>query len=251
MNDMLADATQTAPEMILKSGATDTGAMQRVFAGSIQGHITLTGALATRVLCPLVNYVSVDDNCSVTNITGTSWSNNGTAIPTISGTTTVITGCRFSDNVTLGVNMTGAFVGNVQNGGTFTDNTTGGNCIVVHHRLAQNYQLLNKCFLPLTAFEIQAYAIDTDWGDSSPTFDPLSYKPIMAFRTALSTNRTLTLGTTGARNGQVVRVVREAGATGASTLSVGGLKTLAVSQWCDVVYDSNTSSWRLTAFGSL
>jgi len=251
MNTMLADASQTTPEMILKSGATDSGAMQRRFSGHIQGHITLTGALATFINCPLVNYISIDDNCAVTIVNGTSWSNNGVAIPTISGAGTIITGCRFSDNVTLGSGMSGAFVGNAQNGGTFTDSTTGGNCNVYHHPLAQNYHLINKCFLPLTAFEVQAYQIDADWGDSSPTFDPLSYKPIMAFRTPLTTNRTITLSTTGARGGQVVKVVREAAATGASTLSVGGLKSLAVSQWCEVVYDGNTSSWRLIAFGSL
>lgn len=66
---------------------------------------------------------------------------------------------------------------------------------------------------------------------------------------ALTGNRTITLDTTGAWSGAKFRVVRTAASTGAFTTDVGGLKTLATGQWCDVEYDG--SAWLLTAFGSL
>jgi hypothetical protein len=252
MCDMEPDASQTTPKMIHVNGP-DTTAMQRSFWGSLRGHITLNGALATRIRCPLVNYVEIDEDCSVTLVDGTSWSNNGVAIPTIDGENTIITCCRFAGDVTLGANMTGAFVGNAQTDGTFTDSSIPGNVIVFHHPLAASYDLVNRQRLtPMTTQqEIQTVSIEGNWGDSSPTFTPDSARNIMPFRSPLTTNRTVTLSTTGARNGMQVRVIREASATGASTLTVGGLKALAVSEWCDVVYDSNTSTWRLTAFGSL
>lgn len=65
----------------------------------------------------------------------------------------------------------------------------------------------------------------------------------------LTTNRTLTLSTTGGLTGDCFRVVRTAAATGAFNLSVGGLKNLAAGQWCDVEFDG--TAWVLTAFGSL
>ncbi len=66
---------------------------------------------------------------------------------------------------------------------------------------------------------------------------------------AITANRTITLSTTGVWLGATFRVTRKATSTGAFTLSVGGLKTLAVSQWAEVVYDG--SAWTLAAFGSL
>jgi len=87
------------------------------------------------------------------------------------------------------------------------------------------------------------------YGDEDVTVNVTDNAETLRFNTALSTNRTVTLSATLAYNGAKFRVFRTAAATGASTLSVGGLKTLAVGQWCDVEHDG--SAWRLTAFGSL
>jgi len=43
--------------------------------------------------------------------------------------------------------------------------------------------------------------------------------------------------------------VRESGATGGSTLDVGGLKSLAVDEWADVEYSGE--NWVLTGYGGL
>ena len=65
----------------------------------------------------------------------------------------------------------------------------------------------------------------------------------------LTANRTWSLSTTGARPGSRFRVARTGG--GAFTLSIGGLKSLAINQWCEVEYDKATGSWVLSGFGSL
>jgi hypothetical protein len=71
---------------------------------------------------------------------------------------------------------------------------------------------------------------------------------LQQFATALTTNRTITLNTTmGTPKGERFRIVRTA--TGAFTLSVGGLKSLNVNEWCVVVFDG--AAWFLEAFGTL
>ncbi len=73
---------------------------------------------------------------------------------------------------------------------------------------------------------------------------------VLLYNTALTVARTVTLTTAGAFAGMTWRVVRQAGATGAFDLDVGGLKTLsAAGQWCDVAFDG--SAWVLVANGSL
>lgn len=71
--------------------------------------------------------------------------------------------------------------------------------------------------------------------------------------TSLTANRTVTLPTTGVRNGDKFRIARTAASGGAFNLAVtaiGGLGTvnLATSQWLEVEY---VSGWQMTAKGSL
>lgn len=87
------------------------------------------------------------------------------------------------------------------------------------------------------------------FGDVNATVAVATSAETLVFNTALSTNRTVTLSTTNAYNGAKCRITRLTSASGVSTLDVGGLKTLAAGQWCDVEYDG--SSWVVTAFGSL
>lgn len=86
-------------------------------------------------------------------------------------------------------------------------------------------------------------------GDANATLTTFSSFTTNFWRSPLTNNRTVTLSTTNAFSGAQFRVVRATGATGAFDLDVGGLKTLAAGQWCDVTYDG--SVWLLSAFGSL
>lgn len=88
-----------------------------------------------------------------------------------------------------------------------------------------------------------------NWGDMDATLTPFASFPTNLWRSPLTTNRTVTLSSTNAVSGVKFRVTRTTSASGASTLDVGGLKSLAAGQWCDVEWDG--SVWILTAFGSL
>lgn len=88
-----------------------------------------------------------------------------------------------------------------------------------------------------------------DVGDANKTVTTRVDEETLFWLTALSTNRTVTLSTTGGYSGAKFKIVRGATATGASTLSVGGLKTLAVGQWAEVTFTAG--AWFLTGFGSL
>lgn len=93
-----------------------------------------------------------------------------------------------------------------------------------------------------------------DNGDADLTLVLVQDAKTQRFNTALTAGRTVTLPTVGTAvigcgAGAKYRVVRQASATGASGLDVGGLKTLAVSEWCDVEHDG--TAWLLTAYGAL
>lgn len=110
---------------------TDTSARQRSIYGEIIGYVRLAGTISTFIKPTVVNRIEISSTCSITICSGFSWSNNGLSM-TIDGSGTIITGCRFSGDVTLQASMTGVFVGNLQTSGTFTNNTVSGNCTVLH-----------------------------------------------------------------------------------------------------------------------
>jgi hypothetical protein len=95
----------------------------------------------------------------------------------------------------------------------------------------------------------QIPSVFQDWGDTSATLTSGASFPTNIWRSPLTTNRTVTLSSTNAFSGAKFRVTRTASATGASTLSVGGLKSLAAGQWCDVEWDG--IAWIITAYGTL
>ena len=95
----------------------------------------------------------------------------------------------------------------------------------------------------------QAPYVLTNAGDNSATLTAGASFPTNIWRSPLTANRTVTLSTTDAFSGAKFRINRTSGATGAFTLDVGGIKTLAAGQWCDVEWDG--SAWVVTAFGSL
>jgi hypothetical protein len=88
-----------------------------------------------------------------------------------------------------------------------------------------------------------------DNGDANATLTVGSNAPIQRWATTLTANRTVTLSTTGAANGDAWRIVRTG--LGAFTLDVGGLKTIpsATAAFVDVTYTG--SAWILTGYGTL
>lgn len=93
--------------------------------------------------------------------------------------------------------------------------------------------------------------VSDDIGDNNANLGIFGGTSTVRWAASLNANRTVTLPTVAnSYNGQKFRVVREATATGAFTLAIASLKSLAAGQWCDVEY-SVSGGWRLTAFGSL
>jgi hypothetical protein len=94
-----------------------------------------------------------------------------------------------------------------------------------------------------------AESVSADRGDTSQTITVGVDNQIQRWATTLTANRTVTLSTTGAANGDSFRVVRTG--LGAFTLDVGGLKTIpsGTAAFVDVTYDG--SAWRLTGYGVL
>jgi hypothetical protein len=63
---------------------------------------------------------------------------------------------------------------------------------------------------------------------------------------------TITLPTTSSSfvfDGLTYRVVKSGG--DAFNVNVGGLKTLTNNQWCDIMFDGVSPSWKVVASGSL
>lgn len=91
--------------------------------------------------------------------------------------------------------------------------------------------------------------VSADRGDNSVTLTVGTDTPIQLFNTTLTNNRTVTLSTTNAVNGDWFRIVRNG--LGAKTLDVGGLKVIpnSTAAFVDVMF--NGTSWVLTGYGTL
>jgi hypothetical protein len=102
---------------------------------------------------------------------------------------------------------------------------------------------------------LYAQGVSADKGNANFTLTLGSSEPTAWLNTPLTANRTVTLAVSAANVGTTAqawgrfRVVRSAASTGAFTLDVGGLKSLAAGQWCDIEW--NGAAWVLTAAGSL
>lgn len=92
-------------------------------------------------------------------------------------------------------------------------------------------------------------AVSANRGDTSQTIVVNVDAPIQRWATTLTANRTVTLSTTGAANGDKFRIVRTG--LGAFTLAVGALKTIpsATAAFVDVMFDG--AAWVLTGYGTL
>lgn len=88
--------------------------------------------------------------------------------------------------------------------------------------------------------------VNPDRGDTSVTLAVDTDVPTQIFATALSVNRTITLSTSSAKNGDEFRIVRQG--LGAGTLDVGGLKTIPAATAATVLVVFNGTSWRLAGY---
>jgi hypothetical protein len=91
--------------------------------------------------------------------------------------------------------------------------------------------------------------VGSDVGDSNVTLTVGSSSRVQLFSTTLTGNKTITLSTTGAKNGDAFTVIRTG--LGLFTLDLGGLKTLpsATAVSATVVFDG--SAWRLMNYSLL
>ena len=91
--------------------------------------------------------------------------------------------------------------------------------------------------------------IGTDVGDADVTLTVGTSNPYQRYATTLTANRTVTLDTTGAINGDSFRIIRTG--LGAFTLDVGGLRTIAsaTEAFVDVSFDG--TAWILSGYGAL
>lgn len=93
------------------------------------------------------------------------------------------------------------------------------------------------------------YAVSTIATDADASADILATQSrLQIFHTGILTaDRVLSLGTANAQTGSTIRVTRTG--AGAFNLSVAGLKNLATTEWCEVVYDG--AAFALSAYGAL
>jgi hypothetical protein len=89
----------------------------------------------------------------------------------------------------------------------------------------------------------------TEVGDADTTLTVGTDNATQCYSTTLTTNRTVTLDTTGAIEGNQFIVTRTDGA--AYTLDVGGLKTVPASIDAEVIVEYNGTSWNLLSYTTL
>lgn len=102
--------------------------------------------------------------------------------------------------------------------------------------------------------KIEAMAIGTAGvtehsGDSNTSYTWGTTKRVLLLSGTLTAGRTLTLNTSGAVEGAMVRIVRTGAGAFDWSVGTGPLKLLAANTWCDVAY--NGSAWILVGYGTL
>jgi hypothetical protein len=175
----------------------------------------------------------------------------GAAI-SINGVNARIHGVRMAGNITLENGLTGSFIGNPQTSGTFTNNTAQGQCQVLHKPLSSFFDVLDvhRLMTATTSPALIRTARIVRPGDNNVSFFAYNGVNQITYSSPISTDRTVTLDTTGAVDGCGGRVTRLASATGGFDVIVGALGSLAPGEWLDFQWDGS-SAYELTARGSL
>lgn len=227
----------------------DTLAMQRGFVNcNFNGFVDCDGARDTYFAATALTYCDIDAATQIFSYIGGIWGNSGLAA-SIGGTDIHIHGTRMAAALTLASASKGSFVGVNFTSGGLTDNSTPGNWLMIYKPSGVTDYVIGKSLLNVSASVAERIQTSRSIsaGDANTTFTPSSSAPVIRYATTLTANRAVTLSTTNATAGTRLRVVRDG--AGAFTLDVGGLKTLAVDEWCDVEYTG--SAYFLTAFGTL
>jgi hypothetical protein len=142
-------------------------------------------------------------------------------------------GCVFDSN------YVGALVGGTYAYSNVSTPAANGNTIIN----PQGSQTVNRAWL--SDYE----GVSADQGDANKTLTVGSNHKTMRWATTLTANRTVTLSTTGARQGDRFRIVRTG--LGSFTLDVGGLKTIGSATAAFVDAEYNGSAWVLSGYGAL
>lgn len=241
---------QSALTMIAMA-ANDTVASHRHFVDvGIDGDIDMSGALATIITGSRFRNLITTNNTSVIEIGTNSWALTGGSA-TINAVNASVLGNRFGGSITLGAGSSGTFGYNQPTAGTFTNSATIAAWAFTHKDGGAVTIYVNQHLLDIqdsVANTIQACRCSFI-GDADTTYTVGGGNRIF-YQSAITATRTVTLSATNAKNGDAVRVSRQAGSTGAFPLNVGPIvKPLASGQWVEYVYDS--SAWQISAFGSL
>lgn len=166
-----------------------------------------------------------------------------------------ITSTTAGANVGVGIiNNSGAVIDGLISRDNFVDNFTVGQNLSSGGPTFTNSRVIGNLYFNCTTGEnLNTNIIKQEHngggyravGDADLVVDTRSARSIR-FASTLTADRTVTLPTVNVYAGQEFFISRVGGAF---NLNVGGLKTLAANQWCEVVYSGST--WVLRSFGSL
>lgn len=152
---------------------------------------------------------------------------------------------RFEGSLTLTYNASSMVLPGGRSIVTEANDTGEAVCISTSNWRVISYQRASGeplvTFSPLATITVDASA--------TFTFTPWTSQSAQVLTAPITAARTVTLSTTGARNGYTGQFTRSASATGAFNWDIGGLKSLTPGTWCVVRYDG--SAWILTASGTL
>lgn len=96
-----------------------------------------------------------------------------------------------------------------------------------------------------------ALGVRTNAADANATLTPGTDARSQRFTGVLTADRTVTLSTTGAKEGNRFRISRTGGGAFNLNVGTGPLKAMATNTWAEFEYDATGPAWRLAAAGAL
>lgn len=113
----------------------------------------------------------------------------------------------------------------------------------------RSVQRLSSSIVVAGWFQDRPRGVSADAGDADKTLQPGYDDELQRWATTLTADRAVTLGTTGAAEGDHFRIVRTGAGAFNLNVGTGPLKALAANEWCEVTYDG--SAWVLAGYGAL
>jgi hypothetical protein len=250
----LLTGAQTNPRCIHVNGP-DTGAPHRSFIGcKLDGYYDLDGSFGIDIIGGRFNTIESDTDCTVSRVAGATWA--ASSAITISGSNWTVTGCRIANSVTLAASSSGAFVGNHPTSGTITNSASAGSWTIFHREGGSNVYKIGQHVLDSVSAVSAPGCIPSHRtqfpGDAGLAWVYGTHGDHVIYQVPIGADRTVTFATSAPvpPTGAVVRVSRQAAATGAFNVIVGpGGITLGIGEWIDHVWDS--SAWQATSGGTI